>query len=464
MRDASEPGAAGAVIAGRAERLRTLLVLAWPIVVSRSSQVVVGISDAVMVAPLGAAALAATTTGAINAFALFILPMGTVFIVASFSSQLFGKGDLPGARRYGWYGIAIAAVTQLLAFATIPFVPTLLAQLQFAPDLRAAMEGYLAIRLLSAGAVVGMEALGNYYGGLGDTRTQMRASVAAMFLNVFGNWLFIGGRLGMPALGVRGAALASTLSTIAAFAWMLLLFARERGARPGGRLRWRELRAVLRFGLPSGFNWFVEFAAFAFFVNVVVGGLGTTSLAALMTVMQINSVAFMPAFALASAGAILVGQAIGASRRDQVAGLVGLTFGVAAVWECLVALAYLTAPELVLAAFAQEPSSAAEFLAAGRRMLLMSAAWQLFDAAASVLTEALRAAGDTAFTMWVRVVLGWAIWAPGSWISVRLLGAGDTVAVAWLVFYLFILALALLLRFRSGAWRRIELTSVEPVV
>ncbi|HSN13484.1 MAG TPA: MATE family efflux transporter [Anaeromyxobacteraceae bacterium] len=457
MRDVPEMEAAGAATAGRAERLRTLLSLAWPIVVSRSSQVVVGVADAVMVAPLGAAALAATTTGGVNAFALFILPMGTVFIVSSFSSQLFGKGDLSGARRYAWCGLAIAAATQLFALATVPFVPALLARLQFAPDLREFMEGYLAVRLLSAGAVVGMEALGNYYGGLGNTRIQMRASVAAMALNVLGNWLLIGGRLGLPALGVRGAAIASTASTFAAFVAMLVVFLGE-GGDGEGRIRWDELRGVLRFGLPSGLNWFIEFMAFAFFVNVVVAGLGTTPLAALMTVIQVNSVAFMPAFALASAGAILVGQAIGASRRDAVPGLVGLTFAIAAAWQSAVALAYLAAPGWVLAAFAQEPSSAAEFLAVGRRMLVLSAAWQLFDAGATVLTEALRAAGDTAFTMWARVVVAWAIWAPGSWISVRVLGAGDAVAVGWFVFYLFVLALALLLRFRSGAWRRIALT------
>jgi MATE family multidrug resistance protein len=457
MREVPEREAAGAAAAGRSGRLRALLVLAWPIVVSRSSQVVVGVADAVMVAPLGAAALAATTAGGVNAFALFILPMGTVFIVSSFSSQLFGKGDLAGARRYAWCGLAIAAATQVLAVATVPFVPALLARLQFAPDLREAMEGYLALRLLSAGAVVGMEALGNYYGGLGNTRIQMRASVAAMVLNVLGNWLLIGGRLGLPALGVRGAAIASTVSTFVAFAAMLVVFLGE-GRGGEVRLRWEELRGVVRFGLPSGLNWFIEFMAFAFFVNVVVAGLGTTPLAALMTVIQVNSVAFMPAFALASAGAILVGQAIGASRRDAVPGLVGLTFAVAATWQSLVALAYLAAPGWVLAAFAQEPSSAAEFLAVGRRMLVLSAAWQLFDAGATVLTEALRAAGDTAFTMWARVVVAWAIWAPGSWISVRVLGAGDAVAVAWFVFYLFVLALALLLRFRSGAWRRIALT------
>ena len=445
----------------RSARLRALLSLAWPIVVSRSSQVVVGIADAVMVAPLGAAALAATTTGAINSFTCFILPMGITFIVSSFSSQLFGMGDLAGARRYGWYGLAVAGVTQVVALLAIPLVPAALGLFDYAPDVRQAMADYLAWRLVSAGAVVGMEALGNYFGGLGRTGLQMRASLAAMVLNVLGNWLLIGGRLGAPALGVRGAALASTISTVLAFLGLLAVFVHDCRRHGTGRLRAAELRRMLRFGLPSGLTWFFEFAAFAFFVNVVVAGLGTVSLAALMVVVQVNSVAFMPAFGLASAGAILVGQAIGAGRRERVPGLVGLTAVVAVTWQLLVALAYLAAPELVLSAFAREPATAEAFLVAGRRMLVLSAAWQLFDASATVLAEALRAAGDTSFTMWARVVVSWAVWAPGSWISVRLLGGGDLVAVGWFVLYLAVLALVLWLRFRSGAWRRIELVEAR---
>ncbi len=242
----------------------------------------------------------------------------------------------------------------------------------------------------------------------------MRASVAAMVLNVAGNWLLIDGRLGAPALGVRGAALASAISTTLAFLGLLAVFLRE-GRRGGGsgRLRGGELLRVVRYGVPSGLNWFLEFLAFAFFTNVVVAGLGTTSLAALMAVIQVNSVAFMPAFGVASAGAILVGQAIGAGAKDRVPGLVGLAFAVAGAWQALVGLVYLVVPDLVLAAFAQDPGSAQELLAAGRRMLLLSVGWQLFDAAASVLAEALRAAGDTTFTLWARVVIAWAVFAPG---------------------------------------------------
>ncbi len=440
--------------------LRSLLALAWPVVVSRSTQVVMGFADAVMVAHLGPEALAATAAGTLNAMSVFILPMGTVFIVSSFSSQLFGMGDVAGARRYAWYGLAVAAAAQVLALAAIPLVPAALGAFPYSPALREQMAAYLALRLPSAGAVVGLEALANYYGGLGNTRRPMIANVAAMVLTLAGNWVLIDGRLGAPALGARGAALANTLSTGAAFLGLLAVFVLD-GRRSGtGRLRAPELRRLLRFGLPAGVNWFLEFAAFAFFLNVVVGALGTTSVAALTVVIQVNSAAFMPAFGLASAGAILVGQAIGAGRKDRVPRLVGTTFAVAAARETLVALAYVAAPELVLSAFARDPASAPELVAVGRRMLYVSAAWQLGDAGAGVLFEALRAAGDTTFPMWARIVIAWLVFAPGSWISVRVLGGGGATAVGWFVVYLCGLAVVLFARFRSGAWRRIAL--VEP--
>ena len=183
-------------------------------------------------------------------------------------------------------------------------------------------------------------------GGLGDTRRPMVANVAAMVLNVGGNWLLIDGHLGFAARGVAGAALASALATWLAFAGLLAGFLLEGRRLGAGRrpLSLTELLRMLRFGLPSGLNWFFEFLAFNLFVTVILAGLGTTTLAAFMAVLQVNSVAFMPAFGLASAGAILVGQAIGAGRRDDVPGVVWLTFQVAAGWQGLAGLLYLAAP------------------------------------------------------------------------------------------------------------------------
>lgn len=454
------------------EPLRGLLTLAWPIVVSRSTQTVVGLADALMVAHLGPRSLAAATTGALDTFLILILPMGTIFIVGSFAAQLFGRGDEAGARRFAVYGLLVAALAGLVAAVVAPNLHPIFDAfateaphgwgfLDYEPAMRDEMLGYLAIRLWGTAPAVGLEALGSYYGGVGRPRIPMVANVVAMTSNVALNYALIDGHFGAPAMGVDGAALASALSTGLAFVGLLGWFALS-GPRPG--FVSRELLRTLRFGLPSGFNWFFEFLAFAYFANVVVVGLGTDTVAALNAVMQINSVAFMPAFGIASAGAILVGQAIGAGKKDDVKGHVRLTLGVAATWQVLVGAVYLIVPSVVFSPFAAEPASRAHLMEIGVRMLMLSAAWQLFDASANVLSEALRAAGDTVVPLLFRFAVAWCVFVPGTWLTVREGGpiAGDLLAVGWLVGYLALLALTLFLRYRTGAWRSLEL--VEPSV
>ena len=459
--------------------LKGLLGLAWPIIISRSTQVVMGLADAVMVAHLGEAKLAAVTAGALNSVALFILPMGMAFIISSFSAQLTGKGDAAAARRYGWYGLILAILAQAVLLLFLPFLPWALGHLDYAPEVQNAMQAYLAIRLLSTGLVVGMEALGNYYSGLGNTAYQMRANVVAMLLTLPLNWLLINGHAGLPALEVRGAAWSNLLATGVAFAGLLGVFiweGRRQAVAPKtqakvkakpkthselepkrvSRLRMDEFVRVLRFGLPLGLNWSFEFFAFIAFVNLVVGSLGTSTLAAWMAVMQVNSVAFMPAFGIATAGSILVGQSIGAGHKDQVGAIVRLTFLTMAAWMSLVALCNLGLPGLLLRPFIPQGSDG-RFLVLGVRMLMLSALWQLFDAAGMTLTEALRAAGDTSFPMWARAFLAWAFFLPGSWWTVKHWGGGEVGALSWLLGYLAFLALALYWRFQSGAWRKVQL-------
>jgi multidrug resistance protein, MATE family len=440
--------------------VKALLSLAWPVIVSRSTQVVVGLADALMVAHLGESAMAATTAGSLNSVAAFVLPMGIVFIVSSFSAQYLGRGDRAGARRHGWYGLGVAALAQVLMLAFLPLLPRVLGALDYAPEVEAAMTAYLGVRLYSTGFAVGVEALGNYYGGLGDTTIGMRANLVAMLLNVALNWLLIDGRLGLPALGVRGAALASVLASGGAFAFLLTGFLREGRFVARTPLSFAEFRRLLRFGVPLGFNWAFEFYAFIAFVNVVVAGLGTSALGAMMAVIQINSVAFMPAFGLASAGAILIGQSIGAGRKDEVPGLLKRTYLTAAGWMTLAGLVYLAVPRLLLGPFVS-PDTDGEFLRVGVTMLMMSALWQAFDAGGIVFTECLRAAGDTSFPMWARAALAWGFFLPGSWIGVRRFGGDETTAMAFLLAYLGLLSVILFLRFRSGAWRRIELVQDE---
>lgn len=450
-----------------------IITLAWPIILARSTQAVMGFWDALMVGPLGGDALAASGTAGMNSFALMILPMGTVFIVQSFVAQLVGKQRLEETHRYGWYGLMIAAVAGVVSVIALPFIPFLLSGFDYTPNVRHLMEAYLVMRLPSVFAVVGSEALGNWYGGLGNTRLQMISSVCAMVVDMFLNWAMIYGHAGFPAMGVAGAALSSTIGSYVGFAVLAYCFARGLGGAPPRParlgLRWRELRRMLRFGLPNGANWLFEFAAFLIFINVVVAHLGTPALAALNVVMQVNSVAFMPSFGLASAGAILVGQAVGAGHKDDVWPIVRRTGLVAMTWMGSLGLLYLIFARPIVALFAREGSAELAHVdleqvrAIGATMLMMSTAWQAFDAIAMTLSETLRAAGDSAWTLGARLVLAWVVFAPAGWFFVMRMGGGAAAAMGCLIGYMLLLAAAFSWRFASGAWRKIELIE-EPVL
>jgi MATE family multidrug resistance protein len=443
---------------------RTLLHLAWPVVLSRASQAVIGFSDAAMVAPYGEDAIAAATTGASNTMNIFILPLGVAFIVQTFAAQLAGAGDLLGARRYGWYGLVLAAMSGVLALLLGMGVAPVLATLDYEPAVRDTMATYIEIRLFSTAAVIGTEALGAWYAGLGNTRVQMLVSFGAMAANLTLNWVFIYGNLGAPELGVQGAAIASAGASWLAFVAILVAFVYTRPAggtaphRARQPLRLGELGNMLRIGLPSGLNYFLEFGAFTFYVNWIVSGLGTTAVAALMAVIQVNMIAFMPAFGVASAGAILVGNAIGRDDRDAVPGIVRKTMIVTAIWMLVIGAIYALMPAAVMGLFESDESGSAAMVALGATMLLVSTAWQLFDAISITLSEALRAAGDTAWCMWARVVLAWVFFVPLAWYAVEHLGVGPVGAIACFIAYLAALAAVLWWRFAGGAWRKIVIT------
>jgi len=318
------------------------------------------------------------------------------------------------------------------------------------------------------GPFIAVEALGNWFSGLGDTRVQMRASVLTMVVNVPLCWVLIFGKLGAPAMGVRGAALASGLATCAGLAYLALVFARRQGKIPGawrpfqlGQRERAEFVRMLRFGVPNGLNWFMEIAAFTLFLNAIVSRLGTTVLAAMNAILQINSVAFMPAFGLGSGGAVLVGQAIGRGEQDDVPRLLGLTARVALAWQVAVGLVYFALPRPIMRAFAGEAGST-ELVTVGASMLALSSAWQVFDALGLTIGEALRAAGDTAWCMWTRLVSAWTVFVPVAWWAITVLHGGPLAAIGVTIFYLAVLAAAFLWRFRSGAWRRIVLVEPEP--
>lgn len=122
---------------------------------------------------------------------------------------------------------------------------------------------------------------------------------------------------------------------------------------------------------------------------------------------------------------------------------------------------YFFAPEPLIGLFRPNDLAAEELVAAGVTMLALSALWQVFDAVAMVLSEVLRAAGDTTFCMNARIVLAWFVHIPVAWVAVRVLHGGIVAVMAALIGYITLLAIVFAWRFASGRWREIDLLGTE---
>jgi multidrug resistance protein, MATE family len=138
---------------------------------------------------------------------------------------------------------------------------------------------------------------------------------------------------------------------------------------------------------------------------------------------------------------------------------VKLTLLCTMTWMGAIGIVYFAVPVPLMDLFNEGGRSAA-LVTTGATMLAISAAWQLFDAIGITLSETLRSAGDTFWTAAARFVLAWVVFLPAAFYIVRDLDGGALGAMACLVGYLALLAAAFAYRFRSGAWRRIDL--IEP--
>jgi MATE family multidrug resistance protein len=439
--------------------LHALLRLAWPVVLARATQSVIGFADAIMVAPLGEDAMAAAITGNLNAFSFIIFPMGTAFIVQSFTAQLRGRGELEAAPRYATYGLALAVIAGALALLALPFLAQLVGLLEYSPNVSELMRQYLAIRLLSVAPAVATEALGQWFGGMGNTGPEMIAGVVAMLANVVLCYVLIEPRFGLPGYGVEGSAWAATIATTLGFLVIVTIYSRR--AKWSFDFRLPEFLRLLRFGAPNGMNWFLEFAAFTMFINLVIGHLGTSVLAAFNAVLQLVNVSFMPAFGLASAGAIIAGEAIGRRALEDVWPTVRLTALLACGFMLTLSTLYALFAAPLMTLFQPPGAGGARFLEAGVAMLLFVPLWQAFDALAIVFSEVLRAAGDTTWPMVVRITLAWFVFTPIAWALVRYAGGGVTTVMLSLIVYMFALAALLGGRYAFGNWRNIDLVGAS---
>ena len=431
---------------------RKVWSVAWPVVLSNMLQSLALTVDLIFVGALGPLALAATGVATQVFFVGMTVGTGLATAATALVARGIGAGDERAADGATTVALLLALAASVPLMAATWFLDTPLLRLLGA-DEATVEQGALVLRVLAFAIPGNMLVLvaGGALQGAGDTRPALLVGIGVNVLNLVLDWMLIFGNLGAPAMGLRGAALATTLAFSAGgLAFLVLL---RRGRRPTGLTAHdvpvaRTAARLARVGGPAALESFLLSLGFTVYL-VLILRFGAEALAAHQIGLRVQSFAFMPGFGFAAAAAALVGQGLG--RGDP---RIAERNGWAAIGLGAVAMVGLSVPLFLLA----EPlaglfTDSPEALALGTTwihvlVLAMPAIALHFGAAG-----ALKGAGDTRWPLAVSFVGLWLVRLPLAWWLGVQMGWGMAGVWAGYVLEYYGRAVVTTWRYARGRWK-----------
>ncbi|MFC1891379.1 MATE family efflux transporter [Thermodesulfobacteriota bacterium] len=269
---------------------------------------------------------------------------------------------------------------------------------------------------------------------------------------IFGNW-------GFPEMGIKGAGIATVLAGVFAFVLYMVLICRESNNRIYNTLNgWKPEKELfmrlMKFGFPSGAQFFLDIAGFSAFI-LLVGRLGTANLAATNIAFNINTLAFMPMIGCGIAVSVLVGQYLGKDKPDLAQKSVYSGFHMTFIYMVTIAAAYVLVPDIFVAPFSAkaDPESFTEIYGLSVILLRFVAIYSVFDTMNIIFASAIKGAGDTRFVMFMMVLISGLIMVIPTYIAVVVLGYGLMTCWVFASAYVIILGFVFYFRFLNGKWK-----------
>ena len=433
--------------------LRRLLAIALPIIVSQLGQVGMSTADTIMVGPLGPTSLAAIGVGSAIHFTAAMLCIGIVMGMGPLVSQAFGAGERDQCARVFMQGLWVALLV------SVPFIVYSLLggpiarALGQAPDVAELAGAYNRALAWGIFPFIAFVAFRQYLEGMGRSKPPMVITFVALFVNILGNWMFIYG-VGdvIPAMGAVGTGHATSLTRWVMLLGILFYVVQHRELNPFLYARLnvvpRLLRRIIAIGTPIGTQMGLEVSLFAF-AAVMMGWFGAIELASHQVTINIASTTFMVALGASMAGSVRVGRHIGA-RRPRMARRAALcTYMLSVGFMGCCALVFVTAPHALIGLYTEDVN----IIRLGSMLLLVAAAFQLFDGAQVAGMAILRGAADTQAPMIIAALGYWVIGMPVAYYLGFHTRFGAAGVWAGLSLALGVVAVLLVIRVRRVVWK-----------
>ena len=414
--DWSGESAGAGWLSGLRQEWRPMLSLAIPVVMAEFAWMAMNIVDLLMVGKLSVEAIGAVSLGSTLHWGVLIFGFGALLGLDALISQAFGAGDLRECRSWLVHAIYLGLFLAPLLMAVVWIVWPILRWLDIDPNIVSQTRGYLNALNWSTPALLLYTIFRRYLQAQGMVRIVTATVILANVVNAVMNFWLIHGGLGVPALGVAGSGWATFSARVflaLGLGAAIVQAQRRQGSEENAfawRPQWRRIRELLRIGLPAACHLSLEVLVFAI-AGLMAGKLGPAPLAAHQIVLNIASVSFMAPLGIASAGAVRVGQALGAGepRRARRSGWTAWALGVG--FMGIAGLTFWIVPQGLIRLYTdREP-----IIAAAVPLLLLAALFQLFDGMQVVASGVMRGASETRIPLICNFVAHWIIGLPSAW-------------------------------------------------
>lgn len=438
--------------------VKDALSVAWPSVLESFFVNLAGVVDTIMVGSLGSYAIAAvglTTQPKFLGLAVFIsLNVAVSAIVA----RRKGAGDRESANRVVRMLLLFTLIlTALISVVFVIFAGPIVSLVGSQPDTHEYAVEYL--RIIMGGSVFSTVSLvlNAAQRGAGNTRIAMVTNVISNLVNVIFNYLLIGGNFGFPALGVRGAAIATVIGTVCACTLSIVSVLHKDGfiylrAVKGWIADKLSIKSILNVGSSAFVEQICLRIGFLLF-SMTVARLGTTQLAAHQIGMNMMSMSFSFGDGFSVAAVTLIGQSLGRKRPDMAKIYGNVCQKTGLICAFVISSFYFLFGKDIFALFSQEQI----ILDYGEMIMRILSVILFVQIEQVVLFGCLRGAGDTKFTAFVSLISVTCIRPGMSWLLCYPVGLG--LMGAWLgtacdQVVRFVMTFV---SFRKGNWTKLKL-------
>ena len=455
-------------------RMSELFRVAVPLMISSGSQSLMNAADRIVLAGCSEAALAAVTPASMLHWTVVCIPMGTILYANTFISQYDGAGQKERMMASVWQAIWLALIGGLLLLPFLLLSRPALAMSGHSPEIVEFEAQYFNTLCAGNPALLLATALSCFFSGRRHTRVVMCTSMLAVCFNFGLACLLVYGIGPFPELGIRGAALATVLAHCGEVLVYIVLMLREarRHALPLMESLCIDvglLKRFLRFGVPSGLHYFVDYSGFTAFL-LIVGNLSSQDLAATNLAFSVNGLIFVPLLGFGTAIQTLVGHHLGAGKIREAKRTTWNAVLLGVLWTGGSGLLLLAFPELLLRPFFlfADPASGSDvdisaLARTASTLLSFVAVYSVFDALAVVFSSALRGAGDTVYPMLIILISSWFVMVLPAILIIR--SDNPTILKLWLTcsVHIALSGFFMLLRYLGGRWQSIRLVQDQAV-